>query len=385
MKSFKIITTTLLVVLQAYSYASDNQEIDKLAKAFMQQNHVEGLSIATVNKNGAIQTFNYGYANEQTKTPTTNKTIYRIASFSKTYTATLAAVASVEGRLNLDGAFNQYIPELASNVKLNKITSNMLLAHVSSFPFDFKPTPRNYSEVIRNLNKFTPAYAPASQYGYSNAGIGTMGYVLQGAYAESYEALLANKVAKPLNLQSTYLHLPQDKESDVALGHEQNNKLRPYGRDIDIWFAAASLKSNIADMAKFLNAQINYNKLNDPILSQAILNLHQNKYCLIGNVACEQLGWQAHTLAGLNNSIGDTFSGVDQAGNLTFGLQRIVNNPTFSKNKIFIDKSCGGYGMSGYMAYLPEQKVGVVILLNKSVGSQRIKLGRDILKSLNEK
>lgn len=383
MKSFKSITAALLVVLQAHSYASDNQEIDKLAKSFMQQNHVEGLSIATVNKNGVIQTLNYGYANEQTKTPTSNKTIYRIASFSKTYTATLAAVASVEGKLNLDGAFNQYIPELASNVKLNKVTSNMLLAHVSSFPFDFKPTPRNYPEVIRDLNKFTPTYAPASQYGYSNAGIGTMGYVLQGAYAESYEALLANKVAKPLNLQSTYLHLPQDKESDVALGHEQNNKLRPYDRDIDIWFAAASLKSNISDMAKFLNAQINYNKLKDPILSQAILNLHQNKYCLIGNVACEQLGWQAHTLAGLNNSISDTFAGVDQAGNLTFALQRIVNNPTFPKNKVFIDKSCGGYGMSGYMAYLPEQKVGVVILLNKSVGSQRIKLGRDILKRLN--
>ena len=89
-------------------------------------------------------------------------------------------------------------------------------------------------------------------------------------------------------------------------------------------------------------------------------------------------------MAGLNNSIGDTFAGVDQAGNLTFALQRIVNNPAFSKNKVFIDKSCGGYGMSGYMAYLPEQKVGVVILLNKSVGSQRIKLGRDILKRLNE-
>lgn len=61
MKSFKSITAALLVVLQAQSYASDNQEIDKLAKAFMQQNHVEGLSIATVNKNGVIQTLNYGY------------------------------------------------------------------------------------------------------------------------------------------------------------------------------------------------------------------------------------------------------------------------------------------------------------------------------------
>ena len=136
-------------------------------------------------------------------------------------------------------------------------------------------------------------------------------------------------------------------------------------------------------MGKFLSAQINYAQLQDPILRKAIPDMHQNKYCLMGNVACEQLGWQAHLITALDNSIGDTFSGYDKDGKLSFTPQKIINNPDFAKNKLFIDKSCGGYGMSGYMAYIPEQKTGVVVLLNKSVGDARIKLGRDILKVIN--
>lgn len=372
-----------LLALHGQSYASTNKKVDKLALSFMKQNHVEGLSIAVVSKSGKLQTFNYGYANEKNKLPTSNQTIYRIASFSKTYTATLAAVAAQEAKLDLNASIDQYIPELKNNTNLSKVTSWTLLAHVSAFPFDFIPTPQNESEVMTGLNKLTLPYASGTYYAYSNAGIGTMGYVLQNAYTESYEMLLANKIVKPLQLQSTYLNLPINKESYVALGHEQNNKLRPYDRNLDIWFAAASLKSTIGDMGKFLSAQINYAQLQDPILRKAIPEMHQNKYCLMGNVACEQLGWQAHLITALDNSIGDTFSGYDKDGKLSFTPQKIINNPDFAKNKLFIDKSCGGYGMSGYMAYIPEQKNGVVVLLNKSVGDARIKLGRDILKVIN--
>lgn len=383
MKKSKLTCVLALTAFGIQSYASGNKEIDKLALSFMQQNHVAGLSIAVINKNGKLQTFNYGYANEKNKVPTSDQTIYQVASFSKTYTATLAAIAAQEGKLNLNASISQDIPELKNSAGLKGVTPWTLLAHVSSLPFDFSPTPQNTAEVMTDLNKFIPPYPAGSYYGYSNAGIGTMGYVLQSVYSESYDTLLASKIAKPLNLQSTYLNLPANKEQYVALGHEPNNRLRPYESSLDIWFAAASLKSTIHDMGKFLSAQMNYAKLKDPALSNAIVTMHQNKYCLLGNVACEQLGWQAHTLAGLNNSIGDTFAGYDTAGNLTFATQKIIANPSFAKQKIFIDKSCGGYGMSGYMAYIPAQKTGVVVLLNKSIGDARIKLGRDILKTVD--
>lgn len=366
--------------MQAYAASIDN-----LAQSFMTKNDVKGMSIAVISQN-KISIYNYGYANELKKTPTNNDTIYRVASFSKTYTATLTAIAAVEKKLNLNEPFTKYFPDLRNNTNLNKITTSMLIGHVSSFPFDFKPTPENYSEMVADLNKFVPGTPPGSQYGYSNAGIGTAGYVIQNVYAKSYDQILAEKISKPLNLNSTYLNLPSEKEKYVALGHDRDNKLRVYDRNIDVWYAASSLKSNISDMAKFLNAQINYASLKNQTLRQAILLMHQNKYCFAGNLACEQLGWQAHVMSELiNSSTSDSLSNIDSNGNVTFGTQKIIQNPEFSKNKIFIDKTCGGYGMSGYMLYVPDEKIGVVILLNRNVGEPRVRLGRDIIQNLSSK
>ena len=39
-------------------------------------------------------------------------------------------------------------------------------------------------------------------------------------------------------------------------------------------------------------------------------------------------------------------------------------------------------GMSSYMAYINKEQKGVVILINKNLGDERIKLGRDILRNL---
>lgn len=384
MKLSKFAMIPLFVTLYVQVYASANKKIDDLANTFMQQNHVEGLSIAVIH-NGSTQIFNYGYANELKKIPTSSNTIYRVGSFSKTYTATLASIASVEGKLNLNDPFNKYFPQLKNNSNLDKITTIMLLAHVSSLPFNFTPNPTTSSEAIKDLNQFVPPYPPGSEYAYSNAGIGTVGYILQNIYAKDYDAILADKIAKPLNLTSTYLNLPADKEKYVAMGHERNdNKLRPYDKSIDIWFAAGSMKSSISDMAKFLNAQINYSSLKDKTLANAIMAVHQNKYCLVGDVSCEQLSWQAHTLSELTNSVGDTFfTNMDANGSPVFNHVRTVINNNFPKKSFFIDKTCSGYGMSGYMAYIPEKKLGVVILLNKNIWDERIRLGRDILQSLN--
>jgi len=240
----------------------------------------------------------------------------------------------------------------------------MLLGHVSSLPFNFTPSPTTYSEGIADFNQFIPSYPPGSQYRYSNAGIGIMGYILQVIYHKDYETILADKINKPLEMHSTYLNLPADKLQNVALGHDDSG-IRRYDNHLDVWFAAASLKSTIIDMAKYLSAQINYTSLNNPTLSQAIAIVHQNKYCFANQQSCEQLAWQAHIMSALNNSDDDTFYSVDNKGNINFGTQAIINNSHFPK-RYFVDKTGAGYGMSSYMAYIPDKKLGIVILLNRT-------------------
>ena len=78
------------------------------------------MSIAVINKDKTL-IFNYGFANKLKNIPTTNDTIYTIASFTKTFTATLAAIASVDKKLNLDEPFIKYFPELQNDNNLDKL------------------------------------------------------------------------------------------------------------------------------------------------------------------------------------------------------------------------------------------------------------------------
>ena len=215
--------------------------------------------------------------------------------------------------------------------------------------------------------------------------IGLNAYILQNVYQQSYDSILQEKISKPLQLDSTYLNLPHKLEPYVALGH-QDDKLRPYDKNIDVWFAASSLKSNIMDMAKFLRLQ--FSALPDKKLSQAIAIVHHNYYCFFNNTSCEQLGWQAHLIAELENDALDDsyFKNFTKNDNPLFDNQKITSGDTLRNKAIFIDKTSSGYGMSGYMLYDPEHKIGVVVLLNRSLGDARIKLGHDILRwQLNSK
>jgi CubicO group peptidase (beta-lactamase class C family) len=258
----------------------------------------------------------------------------------------------------------------------------MLVAHTGSLPFDFIPSPQNYKEAIDDLNNLKLQSTPGSIYSYSNISIGLNAYILQNVYKQNYDNILQNKITRPLKLTSTYLNLPQNLETYVALGH-QGNIIRPYDRSIDVWFAASSLKSNIIDMAKFLQAQFDTNAENKN-LNNAFALVHQNYYCL-ANGSCEQLGWQAHAITELGRDTGDTyFKNVDKNGNYVFNPQKVISGNSLKHKAIFIDKSCGGYGMSGYMLYSSQKKVGVVVLLNKSLGNERIRLGRDIMQIMLE-
>lgn len=111
--------------------------------------------------------------------------------------------------------------------------------------------------------------------------------------------------------------------------------------------------------------------------------VHQNTACFADQFSCEQLSWQSHRLSVLKKSFGDTyFIAFDKNGFPLFHNKKIININPLADDKIFIDKTGSGYGMSCYMAYNPEQKTGVIILTNKFLDHERIKLGRDIIQTV---
>lgn len=359
------------VTINAFANANAHN-IELISHQFINTNKIASMSIGVVN-NDKIELYNFGYSNEFKKTPTTNDTIYRINSFTKTFTATLSAIAHTEKKLDLNKSFDHYFPELQKNKHLDKITTVQLLAHLGGMPFVFTPDPRDYSDLIEQLKTYKPITKPGTHYLYSNYGIGIAGYILESVYAKTYDELLTEKIKTDLKLTSTYLKIPEDKMQYFAIGHDTNNTTIPTRIEIPPLFAAGELKSTIADMTNYLYAQINTTKLSNSILKNAIALTHSFQFCFEDSTTFQQLAWQAHPISDLDSKV------IKDTTLPEYKISKCKKRQT-REEKIFVDKTGSGVGFSSYMIYLPHTKKGIVLLTNKNLGSERIQFGRELLK-----
>src|SRR5205823_6158985 len=71
---------------------------------------IPGASAAVVLRDGTTWTEGFGYADLENDVKATPKTMYRLASVSKTFTAVLAVKLAEEGRLDLDREVSDYCP-----------------------------------------------------------------------------------------------------------------------------------------------------------------------------------------------------------------------------------------------------------------------------------
>src|SRR5689334_25393540 len=102
-----ILMVTLLFALgapaQASRAASEGQVksvVDSAIEPLIAKHHVPGMAVGIV-ANGKTYVFDYGMASAETGKPVTQRTLFEIGSVSKTFTATLAEYAQLNGHLRL--------------------------------------------------------------------------------------------------------------------------------------------------------------------------------------------------------------------------------------------------------------------------------------------
>ena len=114
--------------------------IDKLYKEYAEQNHFPGLVYGIVVDGKLVHTGNIGYTDLKDKIEANSKSDFRIASMSKSFTATAILKLRDEGKLKLDDPAYLYIPEMKGLKSPTKdaapITIRNLLTHSAGFPED---------------------------------------------------------------------------------------------------------------------------------------------------------------------------------------------------------------------------------------------------------
>jgi CubicO group peptidase (beta-lactamase class C family) len=196
---FLILSVLLISSLNVQAQDATTQRLTQL----MQDYPVMGLSVAVVKEGKVVHTQALGWK-EEGKIPLQTTDLFRIASISKSFTAT-ALLQLVEKRvLSLDDDISNLIGFRIRNPKFpdTVITLRMLLSHTSSindqqgyFTLDaIHPEKNTAWQAAYN------AYAPGKGYEYCNLNFNLAGAILEKYSGMRFDAYIQENILKPLGL-----------------------------------------------------------------------------------------------------------------------------------------------------------------------------------------
>jgi CubicO group peptidase (beta-lactamase class C family) len=91
-----------LTVQAQYLSGSANQKANEYIGLMMLKKHIPGLSVDVLKEGKVLKMQGYGFANLETRTPATARTVYKIASISKQFIATAVMLLQQQGKINLN-------------------------------------------------------------------------------------------------------------------------------------------------------------------------------------------------------------------------------------------------------------------------------------------
>ncbi len=177
-------------------------------KAIMQEIPVMGLSVAVVKGNKIIYTQSFGTKNQENKTPLTDDCIFRIASISKSFSATSIMQLAERKKLSIDQDVSELIGFKVRNPKFPEtvITLRLMMSHLSSI---------NDSQGYFSLDAINPEknpnwaksysnYEPGKGYAYCNLNFNMIGTIIEKVSGERFDQYVIKHVLDPLKLYGGY-------------------------------------------------------------------------------------------------------------------------------------------------------------------------------------
>ncbi|WP_202743797.1 class C beta-lactamase [Acinetobacter calcoaceticus] len=384
-KCFRLSLCTLVIgSIGAYTNAQDvNQKniesaINRSFKPLMEKYAVPGMAIGITYKGENHEKY-YGI---QSKVDPINhvavddQTIFELGSVSKLFTATAGAYAQSQNKLSLEDHPGKYWPELQKS-KIDKVSLLELATFTSgNLPLQFPDQVETDQQVLEYFQNWQIENPIGHYRQYSNPSIGLFGELTARAMKMSYASLLEQVIFPKFDLKHTYVNVPEKQNQHYAFGHDQkNNRIRVTPGALDA--QAYGVKSTLPDMLKFVNANLNVEK-SDVELKPAILATHKG-YFKLGTMM-QALGWESFSYPTTLKVLQDSNSEkVVMQSNL---VKKVT---TQFKSKI-LHKTGSTNGFGTYVIFIPEEKFGLVMLMNKRIpNEERIKAAYDVFKALKSK
>lgn len=194
--------------------------IDAAVRIALDAGACPGIAVAIGRRGKALFVKDYGFANLETGTPVDSRSVFRIASLTKQFTAVAALKLAASGALNLDEAVQTYLPAFAS---AERFSVRELMIHTAGLS-DEAPAPAQVDpegatsslELAQEIAKQPKLFdfSPGTAWLYSNANYKVLGAVIEQVTGKPLATAMSELVTQPLGLKS----LAFDSNSAVVSG-----------------------------------------------------------------------------------------------------------------------------------------------------------------------
>jgi CubicO group peptidase (beta-lactamase class C family) len=238
--------------------------VDPLIAAQMEKEHIPGAVFVLVQNGRILYQRGYGFADLATNRPVDPaRTIWRIGSISKVFTATAVVQLADRGRFRLDDDVNRYLKRFkVAATYPEPVRFWHLLTHTAGFD-EIRPGTRAETEAeLLSLGDFlAPKLVrlrpPGRIISYSTYGMSLAGFLVEQVSGLDFETYLRRNIWGPLGMTRASIKVPDSLKSDVAVGYEWDNGANQ--RASWEWYhstPASSINASGVDMAHFIIAQL---------------------------------------------------------------------------------------------------------------------------------
>ena len=331
------------------SWARNLDGFDAFMEKAMRDFKVPGAAVAVVKDGKIILAKGYGYRDVDHKLPVTGKTVFPIASMTKSFTVSSLGVLVDQGKLEWDKPVREFLPgfRMYDPVATDQMTPRDLVTHRSGLPrhdFVWYTSHFTYKELVDRLRYLEPNESLRAKFQYNNLMFVTAGYLAGRVAGMPWEDLVRQRILGPLGMTGTYMSSAEArKSSEYALPYRKDWKTQEVHQiDFAAWGEigpAGGINSNIDDMARYLLMHMNKGQIDGKqFLSANTASQMQTPQMVIqGTPAFPELGENSYGMGFFIN----TYRGhkqVSHGGNLD--------------------------GFSSQLAFFPNEGIGVIVLTN---------------------
>lgn len=238
-------------------------KIDAAVQQDVASGRVAGVAVAVLRDHKLLFVKGYGRANLELATPVSAKTVFRIGSLTKQFTAAGVLLLAEQGKLKIDDKLSLYLPNFP---RANDVTLRDLLDHTSGI-HNFTESPvidkistsgATVEDLVNDIAGQSPLFdfEPGTGWWYSNSNYVLLGAVIEKVSGKTWAAFMKSEIFDKLGMTDTAADDARDVVPHRASGYSliggTPGKFRNADfTDMSVPYAAGALRSTAGDMARW--------------------------------------------------------------------------------------------------------------------------------------